>query len=149
VNAKSAAPFIALQGFYAAEDATRDKAIAFAKKGVERAPQTRSPFSACRRSMAVGQAREVIKLSRRTSADAEDVRLAHNTSRRSPSSRDMGKITALLNKARHVVGARGEAVRDSSAPRAISQMLAQQQQALAATANRSDARGAAWAARVD
>src|SRR5580704_9465475 len=39
VNSKSAAPYIALQGFYANEEKTRDKAVAFAKKAVERAPQ--------------------------------------------------------------------------------------------------------------
>ncbi len=41
VNGKSAAPYIALQGFYAADakdEAPREKAIVFAKKAVERAP---------------------------------------------------------------------------------------------------------------
>ena len=38
MNAKSAAPYVALQGFYGADEATREKAIGFAKKGIERAP---------------------------------------------------------------------------------------------------------------
>jgi len=35
-NKKFAAPYIALQGFYVNDEKTRDKALAFAKKAVER-----------------------------------------------------------------------------------------------------------------
>ena len=36
VNQKSVAPYVAIQGFYANDDATRDKAIMWAKKAVAR-----------------------------------------------------------------------------------------------------------------
>ena len=49
VNSKSAAPYIALQGFYAGDEKTRDKAIGFAKKAVERSPAGSAwRFCACR-----------------------------------------------------------------------------------------------------
>lgn len=38
-NAKMAAPYVAVQGFYANDDSTRDKALELAKKGAARAPQ--------------------------------------------------------------------------------------------------------------
>ena len=135
VNSKNAAPYIALQGFYAGEDSTRDKAIEFAKKGVARAPQDALALLCL--SALYGQAGkldEVIKLlAPHEAAMQKDVRLAHNYFEALFQSRDMGKITALLNK---LATSPNREVKQFAIERsrAISQMLAQQQQALAQTA---------------
>ena len=135
VNSKNAAPYIALQGFYAGDDATRDKAIAFAKKGVERAPQDALALL-CLSALygQSGKLDEVIKLlAPHEAAMQKDVRLAHNYFEALFQSRDMGKITALLNK---LATSPNREVKQFAIERsrAISQMLAQQQQALAQTA---------------
>src|ERR1019366_2192112 len=100
VNAKSAAPYIALQGFYASDAATRDKAIGFAKKGVLRAPN--DPLALLCLSALYGQAAkldEVVKLLAPHEAMMQrDVRLAHNYFEALFQSKDMPKVTALLNK---------------------------------------------------
>lgn len=135
VNAKNAAPYIALQGFYAGEDATRDKAIAFAKKAVSRAPD--DPLALLCLSALYGQSGkldEVVKLlAPHEPKMLKDVRLAHNYFEALFQARDMQKVTALLNKlaTSQVRDVKQFAIERS---RAISQMLAQQQAALASTA---------------
>jgi hypothetical protein len=135
VNAKSAAPYIALQGFFASDEKTRDRAITFAKKGVERAPQ--DPLALLCLSALYGQAGkldEVVKLLAPHEASMQrDVRLAHNYFEALFQSRDMPKITALLNKlaTSSVREVKQFAIERS---RAISQLLAQQQAALQQTA---------------
>jgi tetratricopeptide (TPR) repeat protein len=134
VNSKIAAPFIALQGFYAGDEKTRDRAIAFAKKAVDRAP-TDALALLCLSALYGQSAKldEVVKLLAPHEAQMQkDVRLAHNYFEALFQSRDMGKITALLNKlaTSPVREVKQFAIERS---RAISQMLAQQQQALAAT----------------
>jgi tetratricopeptide (TPR) repeat protein len=133
VNSKVAAPYIALQGFYAGDDKTRDKAIAFAKKAVARAPP--DPLALLCLSALYGQngkLDEVVKLLAPHEAQMQrDVRLAHNYFEALFQSRDMGKVTALLNKlATSSVREVKQFAIDRS--RAIAQMLAQQQQALQA-----------------
>jgi hypothetical protein len=134
VNAKTAAPFVALQGFYATDESTRDKAIGFAKKGVERAPDDALALLCL--SALYGQAGkldEVIKLlAPYEAAMLRDVRLAHNYFEALFQARDMAKVTALLNK---LATSPSKEVKQFAIERsrAISQMLAQQQQALAAT----------------
>jgi tetratricopeptide (TPR) repeat protein len=133
VNSKVAAPYIALQGFYAGDEKTRDKAIAFAKKAVERAPT--DPLALLCLSALYGQngkLDEVVKLLAPHEAQMQrDVRLAHNYFEALFQSRDMGKVTALLNKlATSSVREVKQFAIDRS--RAIAQMLAQQQQALQA-----------------
>jgi tetratricopeptide (TPR) repeat protein len=135
VNVKSAAPYVALQGFYSSEDATRDKAIAFAKKAVERAPG--DPLALLCLSALHGQAGkldEVVKvLAPHEQLMLRDVRIAHNYFEALFQLRDLNKITALLNKlaTSPVREVKQFAIERS---RAISQMLAQQQQALAQAA---------------
>jgi len=132
VNAKNAAPYIALQGFYAGEDATRDKAIAFAKKAVTRAPD--DPLALLCLSALYGQSGkldEVVKLlAPHEPKMLKDVRIAHNYFEALFQARDMQKVTALLNKlaTSQVREVKQFAIERS---RAISQMLAQQQAALA------------------
>jgi tetratricopeptide (TPR) repeat protein len=133
MNAKSAAPYVALQGFYSADEKTRDKAIGFAKKAVERAPG--DPLALLCLSALYGQSGkldEVIKmLAPHEAMMMRDVRIAHNYFEALFQARDLGKITALLNKlATSQVREVKQFAIDRS--RAVSQMLAQQQQALAA-----------------
>ena len=133
VNAKTAAPYVALQGFFANEESTRDKAIAFAKKATDRAPT--DPLALLCLSALYGQSGkldEVIKtLAPHEAVMQRDVRLAHNYFEALFQSRDMPKITALLNKlaTSPVKEVKQFAIERS---RAIAQMLQQQQQALAA-----------------
>jgi tetratricopeptide (TPR) repeat protein len=131
VNAKSAAPYVALQGFFSADAATRDKAIGFAKKGVERSPN--DPLALLCLSALHGQngkLDEVIKLLAPHEAKMQnDVRLAHNYFEALFQSKDMPRVTALLNKlaTSSVREVKQFAIERS---RAISQLLQQQQQAL-------------------
>jgi tetratricopeptide (TPR) repeat protein len=136
VNAKSAAPYVALQGFYAADpkdDASRERAIGFAKKAVERAPG--DPLALVCLSALYGQAQkidEVVKLlAPHEALMLRDVRVAHNYFEALFAMRDLQKVTALLNKlaTSQVREVKQFAIERS---RAISQMLAQQQQQLAA-----------------
>jgi tetratricopeptide (TPR) repeat protein len=138
VNAKTAAPYVALQGFYASEDSTRDKAIGFAKKAVDRNPSDPIPLIVL--SALYGQAGkldEVIKLlAPHEALMKEDVRIAHNYFEALFQSRDMAKITALLNK---LATSSNKEVKQFAIERsrAIAQMLQQQQQALQAAAEKS------------
>ncbi|MDF2694722.1 MAG: hypothetical protein K0S65_3105 [Labilithrix sp.] len=133
VNAKTAAPYVALQGFYANDEKTRDKAIVFAKKGVDRNPTDPIPLIVL--SALYGQAGkidEVVKLlAPHEALMKEDVRLAHNYFEALFQSKDMAKITGLLNK---LATSSNREVKQFAIERsrAIAQMLQQQQQALQA-----------------
>jgi tetratricopeptide (TPR) repeat protein len=135
VNSKAPAPYIALQGFYAADakdDAVRAKAIELAKKAVDRAPGDALALLCL--SALYGQGSkidEVVKLlAPHEALMVRDVRIAHNYFEALFQMRDLQKITALLNKlaTSQVREVKQFAVERS---RAISQMLAQQQQQLA------------------
>lgn len=135
VNAKTAAPFVALQGFYAQDEKTRDKAIGFAKKAVDRNPTDPIPLIVL--SALYGQANkldDIIKLlAPHEALMKEDVRLAHNYFEALFQSKDMVKVTALLNK---LATSSNKEVKQFAIDRsrAIAQMLQQQQQALQAAA---------------
>jgi len=135
VNAKTAAPFIALQGFYANDEATRDKAIGFAKKAVERGPE--DPLALLCLSALYGQGGkldEVVKLlAPHEALMSRDVRVANNYFEALFQARDMAKITAFLNK---LATSSNKEVKQFAIERsrAIAQMLQQQQQQLAAAA---------------
>jgi tetratricopeptide (TPR) repeat protein len=131
VNAKTAAPYVALQGFYANDEKTRDKAVLFAKKAVDRNPTDPIPLIVL--SALYGQSGkidEVIKLlAPHEKLMQEDVRIAHNYFEALFQSKDMGKITALLNK---LATSSNKEVKQFAIERsrAIAQMLQQQQAAL-------------------
>ena len=138
VNGKCSAPYIALQGFYAADaknEAARERAIGFAKKAVERAPG--DPLALLCLSALYGQAGkidDVVKLlAPHEALMLRDVRVAHNYFEALFQLRDLQKITALLNKlaTSQVREVKQFAIERS---RAVSQMLQQQQQQLAAAA---------------
>jgi tetratricopeptide (TPR) repeat protein len=137
VNGKCGAPYIALQGFYATDakdEKARERAIAFAKKAVERAPG--DPLALLCLSALHGQAGkidEVVKLlAPHEGLMLRDVRVAHNYFEALFQLRDLPKLTALLNKlaTSQVREVKQFAIERS---RAVSQMLAQQQQQLPAT----------------
>jgi tetratricopeptide (TPR) repeat protein len=138
VNSKSAAPYIALQGFFAGDgkdEEARTKAIGFAKKAVERAPGD-SLALLCLSALhgQGGKIDEVVKLlAPHEALMMRDVRVAHNYFEALFQLRDIPKITALLNKlaTSQVREVKQFAVERS---RAISQMLAQQQQQIAQVA---------------
>lgn len=98
-NKKFAAPYIALQGFYVNEEATREKALAYAKKAVER--DTNDPMSLLCLSAIYGQQGrldEVEKLLRpHESKMLTDVRLANNYFECLWQSRQIEKVTRFLN----------------------------------------------------
>jgi tetratricopeptide (TPR) repeat protein len=138
VNSKTAAPYIGLQGFFAGDtkdEGVRAKAIGFAKKAVERAPG--DPLALLCLSAVYGQAAkidEVVKLlAPHEALMMRDIRIAHNYFEALFQLRDLPKITALLNKlaTSQVRDVKQFAVERS---RAVSQMLAQQQQQLAQVA---------------
>jgi tetratricopeptide (TPR) repeat protein len=134
VNSKCAAPYIALQGFFAGDgkdEAARDRAIVFAKKAVERSPGDALGLLCL--SALYGQATkidEVVKLlAPHEGLMQRDVRIAHNYFEALFQLRDMQRITALLNKlaTSQVREVKQFAIERS---RAISQMLQQQQEQL-------------------
>jgi tetratricopeptide (TPR) repeat protein len=131
VNVKTAAPYVALQGFYANDDKTRDKAVTFAKKAVDRNPTDPIPLIVLSALYGqTGKLDEVIKLlAPHEALMREDVRLAHNYFEALFQSKDMAKITGLLNK---LATSSNREVKQFAIERsrAIAQMLQQQQQAL-------------------
>ena len=135
VNAKTAAPYVAIQGFYAGDEKTRDKAITYAKKAVDRSPTDPIPLIVLSALYGqTGKIDEVVKLlAPHEALMQQDVRLAHNYFEALFQARDMQKITALLNK---LATSSNREVKQFAIERsrAIAQMLQQQQQALAAAA---------------
>lgn len=135
VNIKTAAPYVALQGVYAGAEETRDKAITYAKKGVDRNPTDPIPLIVLSALYGqTGKIDEVVKLlAPHEALMRDDVRLAHNYFEALFQSKDMPKVTALLNK---LATSPNKEVKQFAIERsrAIAQMLQQQQQALQAAA---------------
>jgi tetratricopeptide (TPR) repeat protein len=136
-NKRSAAPWVALQGFYSGEEETRGKAIEFAKKGVER--NDADPLALISLSALYGQAgdlNEVINLLQKHEAKmANDVRLANNYFEALFQSRQLDKVTKLLNA---LAGSPNREVKQFAIERsrAVAQYLQQQQQQLAGAARK-------------
>jgi tetratricopeptide (TPR) repeat protein len=98
-NKKSAAPYVAIQGIYAANEDTREKAIEFAKKGVERnSDDVLALISLSALYGQLGDLRAVIELLQKHEAKmARDVRLANNYFEALFQARELDKVTKLLN----------------------------------------------------
>ncbi|HVK64500.1 MAG TPA: hypothetical protein VM694_08500 [Polyangium sp.] len=130
---KSAAPYIALQGFFANDDATRDRAVTYAKKGVEIAPD--DPLALLCLSALYGQKGDleaVIRLLQPHEAKmSRDVRIANNYFEALFQSRQIEKVTKLLNA---LAGSPNKEVKQFAIERSrmVAQFLQQQQQQLAA-----------------
>jgi tetratricopeptide (TPR) repeat protein len=137
-NKRRAAPFIALQGVYSADESTRDKAIEWAKVAVERNPN--DPLALISLSALYGQKgdlkRVIETLQPHEGKMASDVRLANNYFEALFQSRDLERVTKLLNA---LAGSPNKEVKQFALERsrAVAQYLQQQQQKLAgAAANR-------------
>jgi tetratricopeptide (TPR) repeat protein len=132
---KTAAPYIAIQGFYANNEETRDKAIQWAKKAIEKSPE--DPLGLLCLSALYGQQGDleaVIRLLQPHEGKmARDVRLANNYFEALFQARQIDKVTKLLNA---LAGSPVREVKQFAIERsrAVAQYLQQQQQQLAAGA---------------
>ncbi len=131
-NKRTAAPFIALQGFYSGEEETRDKAVEFAKKAVER--NSNDPLALICLSALYGQQGDlpsVLKLLQpHESKMAQDVRLANNYFEALFQAKEIEKVTKLLNA---LAGSPNKEVKQFAIERsrAVAQYLQSQQAQLA------------------
>lgn len=131
-NKKSAAPFIAIQGVFAAREDSRDKALEWAQKAVDRSPN--DPLAIVCLSALWGQQGkldEVIQLlSKHEAKMASDVRLANNYFEALFQKRDLERVTRLLNA---LAGSTNREVKQFAVERSrlVAQFLQQQQQRLA------------------
>lgn len=137
-NKKTAAPFIALQGLYSADEATRDKALEWARKAVER--NENDPLALICLSALHGQNGDldsvISVLQKHEGKMASDVRLANNYFEALFQKRQLDRVTKLLNA---LAGSSNREVKQFAIERsrAVAQYLQQQQQQLAAGAQRS------------
>lgn len=135
---KAPAAFVALQGFFANEDERRPKAIEFAKAGLEIAPD--EPLLLLVLSALYGQQEDfeaVVRLLQPHEAKmTRDVRLANNYFEALFQSRQIEKVTKLLNA---LAGSPTKEVKQFAIERSkiVAQFLQQQQQQLAAAANQA------------
>ncbi|HHH28247.1 MAG TPA: hypothetical protein ENK57_07875 [Polyangiaceae bacterium] len=136
---KNAAPYVAIQGFFAGKDETRPKAIEFAKKGVEANPD--DPIALLCLSALHGQngdLKSVIELlSKHEAKMSSNVHLANNYFEALFQTRQIEKVTKLLNA---LAGSPNKEVKTFAIQRsqAVAQFLQQQQQRLAgANANKA------------
>jgi predicted Zn-dependent protease len=132
---RNAAPWVALQGFYANKAETRDKAIDFAKKGVE--ANGEDPIAVLCLSALYGQSGDMEKvvelLAKHESKMSSNVALANNYFEALFQTRQIDKVTKLLNS---LAGSPNREVKQFAVQRSqlVAQFLQQQQQRLAQTA---------------
>ncbi len=131
-NKQSAAPFIAVQGIFAGQEETREKALEWAQKGVDRNPN--DPLALVCLTALWGQKGRLDDiaslLSKHESKMAGDVRLANNYFEALFQKRDIEKVTRLLNA---LSGSPNREVKQFAIERSrlVAQFLQQQQQRLA------------------
>jgi tetratricopeptide (TPR) repeat protein len=130
-NKRSAAPFIAIQGVYAAQDETREKGFVWAQRAVERDPN--DAFALISLSALHGQRGDfkaiIDLLAPHEAKMSRDVRLAHNYFEALFRSREMEKVTRLLNA---LAGSTNRQVKQFAVERTrvVAQYFQQQQQQL-------------------
>jgi tetratricopeptide (TPR) repeat protein len=130
-NKRTAAPFVAVQGVYSAKDETRDKALDWAKRGVDR--NADDPLALISLSALYGQKRDfraiIDLLSKHEPKMMRDVRLANNYFEALFQARVMEKVTKLLNA---LAGSPDRNVKAFAVERSrmVAQYFQQQQQAL-------------------
>lgn len=135
---KAPAAFVALQGFFANEDDTRAKAIEYAKAGLEIAPD--EPLLLLVLSALYGQQGDleaVVRLLQPHEGKmSRDVRLANNYFEALFQSRQIEKVTKLLNA---LAGSPSKEVKQFAIERSrlVAQFLQQQQQQLAQAAGQA------------
>ncbi|AKT36581.1 tetratricopeptide repeat protein [Chondromyces crocatus] len=136
---KNPAPFIAIQGFYASKEETRDKAIEYAKKAVDKNPD--EPLALLCLSALYGQKGDLEAVMRllqpHESKMSRDVRLANNYFEALFQSRQIERVTKLLNA---LAGSPTKEVKQFAIERSklVAQFLQQQQQQLAAAQQRKN-----------
>lgn len=132
---KSAAPWVAVQGYFAAKEETRDRAIEYAKKAIE--ANGEDPVGYLCLSALYGQKGDleaVIRLLQPQEAKmTRDVRLANNYFEALFQARQIDKVTKLLNA---LAGSSNKEVKQFAIERSrmVAQYLQQQQQQLAQAA---------------
>jgi tetratricopeptide (TPR) repeat protein len=132
-NKKTAAPFIAVQGLFAGDEATRDKALSWAQKAVDR--NDGDPLALICLSALHGQNGDldsVINVLQKHEAKMiNDVRLANNYFEALFQKRQIDRVTKLLNA---LAGSSNREVKQFAIERsrAVAQYLQQQQQKLSA-----------------
>ncbi len=140
-NKKSAAPFVAIQGIYSASEQTRDQAIEWAKKAVERNPDdTLALISLSALYGQKGDLGSVIELLKAHEGKmSRDVRLANNYFEALFQAREIDKVTRLLNA---LAGSPNREVKQFAIERSrlVAQYLQQQQQKLTSGAGGPPAR---------
>ena len=125
---RNAAPWVAVQGFYAAKKDTRDKAIEYAKKGVE--ANDSDPIALLCLSALHGQNGDlnavVDLLSKHESKMSSNVHLANNYFEALFQTRQLDKVTKLLNS---LAGSANREVKQFAIQRSqlVAQYLQQQQ----------------------
>jgi len=135
---KAPAAFVALQGFFANADETRGKAVEYAKAGLEIAPD--EPLLLLVLSALYGQQGDleaVVRLLQPHEGKmSRDVRLANNYFEALFQSRQIEKVTKLLNA---LAGSPTKEVKQFAIERSrvVAQFLQQQQQQLAAAAGQA------------
>ncbi|MCC6903846.1 MAG: hypothetical protein IT377_33065 [Polyangiaceae bacterium] len=135
---RSAAPYVALQGFYSGDEATRDKAIELAKKAVAR--NEKDTLALISLSALYGQSgnldQVIALLSKHENSMMNDVRLANNYFEALFQARQIDKVTKLLNA---LAGSSNREVKQFAIERsrAVAQFLQQQQQQLASAAGQA------------
>jgi tetratricopeptide (TPR) repeat protein len=139
-NKRTAAPFVAVQGVYAAKEESRDKALEWAKLAVARNPE--DPLALISLSALYGQQRDyraiLDLLSKHEPKMMRDVRLANNYFEALFQAREMEKLTKLLNA---LGGSPDRAVKQFAVERSrlVAQYFQQQQQALKGVAGNAAA----------
>lgn len=133
-NKKSAAPFVAIQGIFAASEDTRERAIEFAKKAVERdADDTLALIAYTALLGQKGELDEIVTLlSKHEAKMSNDVRLANNYFEALMHKQDINRVTALLNR---LAGSSNRDVKQFAVERSrlVAQLLQQQQARLSQT----------------
>lgn len=128
---KAAAAYVAIQGFYANDEETHDKAIQYAKKGTEKYPDDALMLLCL--SALYGQKGDLEAVARLLAPHeakmTRDVRLANNYFEALFQSRQIEKVTKLLNA---LAGAPSKEVKQFAIERSrmVAQFLQQQQQQL-------------------
>ena len=139
-NKGRSAPYIAIQGYYAEQENGRDSAIKWAKRAIE--ANTNDPLALLCLSALYGQAGqldEVIRLLQPHEGKmTRDVRLAHNYFEALFQSRQIDKVTRLLNA---LAGSQDREVKQFAIERsrAVAQFLQQQQQQLSQATQQASA----------
>jgi tetratricopeptide (TPR) repeat protein len=137
-NKKTAAPFVALQGLFSGKEETREKALVFARKAVER--NENDALALISLSALYGQKGDldsVIELlSKHEAKMVSDVRLANNYFEALFQKRQLDRVTKLLNA---LAGSSNREVKQFAIERsrAVAQYLQQQQRELAGAQRRA------------